>query len=113
MKQSNPLYIIVHESCVTEAPSKNNRCFKVEKELERIKSTERHIFIEDPLDEADKSMGSPTEELDVRVCGAYYGSPKWCVNRHLTALKKAGYKAKIHIPGSLIYSYNPSLKYDI
>ncbi|MFA6022579.1 MAG: hypothetical protein WC781_00660 [Candidatus Pacearchaeota archaeon] len=106
MKQGNILYVIVHESCVTEAARKNSISIKVEKELERIKTKEKHIFIEEPLEEVSNLMPKPSQDLEVKVCGAYYGGEFWCINRHQKALKKAGYKSKIHIPGSLIYNYN-------
>lgn len=102
------LFVIVHESCITQSKTKNKKQAKVERELQRIKQEELFLLIEDTLDEPHPKVYdlAKKEQTEIKVCGAFYGGQRWCINRHVTALRKAGYKANIYIQGSLFYNYN-------
>lgn len=104
MENKKQLYLIVHEDCIDEG-RQTNQSKRVKQELERVRREEDFLPIEE-LHILHPDMPEPSQDLEVMVCGAYYGKEVWCINRHMKTLKNSGYKAKIYLKGSLCYNHD-------
>jgi hypothetical protein len=97
------LYVIVHPKCFDEVDLYNLIEAK-RKKLDKIQKKFPFFVIDDFKNpsEIHEDMIPPHPNLEVRVCGAYYGGDDtWCVDEQFDSLKKTGYNVEIYEPACL------------
>ena len=98
-------YIIVHPSAAYAAQRDDPHTDSVIREISRIIRREDCVILEELADEQVSWLDRGQLLL---VCGAFYtghadgmNAPPMCVDYQLMALRKAGYEARVHLPGTL------------
>ncbi|MFH1590243.1 MAG: hypothetical protein ABIB43_06775 [archaeon] len=81
-----PLYVIVHEQCVTSS--------RVQKELDRIKKEEEFYSLTESAGPIPPGM--PSKDREIRICGAFM----FCVGLQHESFVDEGYKAEIYLPAT-------------
>lgn len=82
----NPLYVIVHEQCVTSS--------KVLAEIKRIKEEEDYYSLTEPAGPIPPGM--PSKDTLIKICGAFM----LCVGIQHESFVDEGYKAEIYLPAT-------------
>ena len=91
------VYVIVHPGCVNaiQFPDDNE---DVRRNMQGIMSSKPFFVIGDyeSPNKLHESMIPPSDELEVKVAGAYLGRDnKWCVNQQYSALSEKGYNVSV------------------
>ena len=96
---ASKLYVIVHGDYL---PVTVNGTADCRKEIARIKNEEAFLEVSGDAGQVHPDMPSPSDDLEVLVCG---GIRNACCSAQLRALQAKGYNADYHDPACYNYIF--------